>query len=371
MEILTQNDNSVFDGCDFVVRLPIERKGTPVKLLQLTDMQMINARQRRYSDRIRVDEINAWQSQNLDALCGNHIRSLVAQTKPDAIFITGDITYGSFDDDGSSLKWFCQLMDSFEIPWAPVFGNHDNESKMGVAWQCQQFENSPYCLFKRGTVTGNGNYTVGVAYGEELQTALFMLDSNGCFDTDNEGVVKNAGIYPDQLAMVRDCAKRMQKAQNKVFPALAAFHIPTQEFAKAEEAKGYTSEENPLYTIGVTVPQVGDDFGMRYERLTTIPTDETFMQTLKESGGKGAFAGHFHRINTCIEYQGIRFVFGLKTGQYDSHVVGALGGTLVQIEKGDLHVQHIPALIPYGPYPGKSPLFNGLFSESEILLEEN
>ena len=301
MEILTQTDNTAFDGCDFVVRFPLSRKGTNVRLLQLTDMQIINARQRRYPDRIRIDEINAWQPQHFDALCGDHIRSLIAQTQPDLIFITGDIVYGSFDDDGSTLQWFCTFMDSFQIPWAPVFGNHDNESKMGVAWQCQQLENSRYCLFQRGNVTGNGNYTVGVAYGDELQTVLYMLDSNGCWDTDNEGVVKDSGIYPDQIALLRERAARIRNAQKRDIPALIAYHIPTQEFAKAEEEKGYVSDAQPFYTIGVTVPQKDGDFGMRYDKLYTIPTDETFLQTLHAIGVIGAFAGHFHRINTCIE----------------------------------------------------------------------
>ena len=35
--------------------------------------------------------ISAWYADNFDALCGNQIRSMVAQTEPDLIFITGDI----------------------------------------------------------------------------------------------------------------------------------------------------------------------------------------------------------------------------------------------------------------------------------------
>ena len=48
-------------------------------------------------------------------------------------------------------------MDSFEIPWSPVFGNHDNESKMGVEWQCDQLEKANFAYFAavkfRETVT--------------------------------------------------------------------------------------------------------------------------------------------------------------------------------------------------------------------------
>ena len=76
---------SQFEGCDFV----IQTEKTKIKLLQLTDMQIIDSFQRRTPDRLRIDEINAWNPANFDAQCGNQIRSLVTQTKPDLIFITG------------------------------------------------------------------------------------------------------------------------------------------------------------------------------------------------------------------------------------------------------------------------------------------
>ena len=91
-----------FDGCDFVLRLDSDRKNTKIKLLQITDMQVIDSLQRRTPERLRIDEINSWKPENFDALCGKQIRSLVVQTKPDLIFITGDIIYGSFEDKGST-----------------------------------------------------------------------------------------------------------------------------------------------------------------------------------------------------------------------------------------------------------------------------
>ena len=101
MSIL-KNIGDKFDGCDFVVGLGEERKNTKIKLLQLTDMQVIDSFQRRTPDRLRIDEINSWNPANFDEQCGDGIRSLIAQTKPDLIFITGDIIYGSFDDNGTN-----------------------------------------------------------------------------------------------------------------------------------------------------------------------------------------------------------------------------------------------------------------------------
>ena len=137
-------------GCDYLVRLPAGR--TP-RILQLTDMQVIDATQQRYSGRLNEKEVVCWAPENADAECYGHIRSLVAQTNPDLIFITGDIVYGEFDDSGRSLEQFCAFMNGLCIPWAPVFGNHDNESARGVAWQCDLLESGEYCLFRRGNVT--------------------------------------------------------------------------------------------------------------------------------------------------------------------------------------------------------------------------
>ena len=71
-------------------------------------------------------------------------------------------------------------MNQYDIPWAPVFGNHDNESMKGVDWQCEQLKRAKKCLFLQRELTGNGNYTVGIRKGNELKRVFFMLDSNGC-----------------------------------------------------------------------------------------------------------------------------------------------------------------------------------------------
>lgn len=358
-----ESENAVFNGCDFVVQLGENRRGTPIKLLQITDIQFIDATQKRTPDRLRHDEDVAWHPDNFMAQGGNHIASLIAQTKPDLIFITGDIVYGSFDDTGSTLAWFCSFMDSFGIPWAPTFGNHDNESAKGVAWQCAQFEKSRHCVFKRGTVSGNSNYTVGIATGDTIVRVLHMVDSNGCRAAHQPEVIPERGIYPDQLTQIDTNTKAIREAQGKPIPAFMAFHIPTDSFRLAEDAKGYTSPESPFYTIGVDVPQKDGDFGFRQENFIPIKTECDFMDFLHTQHIDGVFVGHHHRICTSIRYQSVRFTFGLKTGQYDYHLPGSLGGTLITLADDDFTVAHVPALVPYAPMPGGAAFFSGFFAE--------
>lgn len=353
--------DSPFWGCDFVLQTDRERT-EPIRLLQITDMQVIDASQRRTPDRLREDEIRAWAPENFESQCGDHIRSLIAQASPDLIFITGDIIYGSFDDKGSSMEWFCRLMDSFGIPWAPVFGNHDNESARGVAWQCEQFRKSEYCLFCRGEVSGNGNYTVGIAVGETLVRVLHMVDSNGCRESREPEVITKAGIYPDQCALIEENTRRIRASQGCDVPAFIAFHIPVEEFQNAEIAKGYAADATSSYVIGCSTPALDRDFGSKNEKYRPIHTEYPFTDFLHRNGINGVFVGHCHAINTCITYDGIRWVFGLKTGQYDYHNFYQTGGTLIRLENNDFSVQHLPSLAAYAPFPGGASMFRNIFA---------
>ena len=350
-------------GCDFVVELPASRAGDPVRVLQITDPQIIDSSQIRETDALSEEEIRAWGPDSFDRQCGNHIRSLIEQTKPDLIFITGDIVYGRFDDNGTALAWLCALLDTFCVPWAPVFGNHDNETALGVAWQCEMLESRPWCLFSRGSVTGNGNYTVGVAVGEQLVRVLYMTDSNGCGDTTDPEVMRHQGIFPDQMARIRESAEKIRAAQGQTVPAIMAFHIPIVEFRTAELAKGYATEERPRYVLAVDVPAEQGDFGCRLERFHPIATPEDFMSFAKECYIDEVCAGHCHNNNSSIVYNGVRFTFGLKTGQYDYHIPGLLGGTLHTQLRGELNVMHVPSTVMYAPYKPTAPALNRIIEK--------
>lgn len=367
-KIIMNTENTVFEGCDFVLQLPCESDLRGIRLLQLTDMQVIDSLQREYPERLRPDEVEAWLPENFDKMCGDHIRSLVAQCRPDLIFITGDIVYGSFDHSGKVMEWFCALMDSFEIPWAPVFGNHDNETQKGVKWQCEQFEKSEFCLFRRGNVSGNGNYTVGIAVGDKLIRVLHMLDSNGCKNSTDPEVIKEKGIFPDQLELVSKNTALITASQGSAVSAFIAFHIPVDSFKEAEQKKGYVSpDEKHAYFIGVNVEQKDDDFGFNLEyynlkEYEPIETDGHFIEFLKRNNIEAAFVGHLHKNCTCISYEGIKWVFGLKTGQYDYHLPGQLGGTLVTLRGDKFAIQHVPALTRLAPMPANAPMFKNFFA---------
>ena len=312
-----------------------------IKILQITDMQVIDGHQRRYPERLTGWTLTEWVPENDEKNIYAHIRCLVDKTSPDLIIITGDIIYGEFDDSGRSFEKFVQFMDSLAIPWAPVFGNHDNESDKGVQWQCEQFENAKYALFARGNIYGNGNYTIGIFRDEKLERTIYMLDSNGCGERGIE-----PGFREDQLAWAEEHAKAIHREHGDV-KAFMCFHIPTDDFLEAYIHAGYQSEydvcENKFakFIIGQDTPARNGDFGEKNEAIYAC-CRQKILPLLKVCKVDGVFVGHCHRINTSVLYEDIRFTFGYKTGYYDYHDENANGGTLITLEKDQkFRVEHV------------------------------
>ena len=151
---------------DFVVEA---EEGREFRILQITDVQLGDDSKYRLSDGTDTTPVTY---EELYANSFYYIEETVKRTQPDLIIMTGDNVQGELDDDGLCLQQLVAFMESLEIPWAPIFGNHDNESAMGVSWQCRQFEEAEYCLFKRGNVTGNSNYTIGIEQSGKLIKVL-------------------------------------------------------------------------------------------------------------------------------------------------------------------------------------------------------
>ena len=337
---------------DFIV--DVESGKDPV-VLQLSDPQLCN-----------------WG--DLEKYCYQYIRETVEETNPDLIIITGDLVYGRFDPNGSLLQSLISFMEGLQIPWAPVFGNHDNESLMGVDWQCQQLEKAEYCLFKQGDLTGNGNYSVGIAQNEELLRVFYMMDSNGCGSPmcDSNGaqtkpaagtnVVKtSAGFGQDQISWYTEEIERIHAVDEDVKISFA-YHIQQQIFQKAFEkydeydatASGSTLV-NPL-NLDTLATADETDFGYVGRAMKGAwDGNYTVFNGMKALGVDSIFVGHEHCNSSSIVYEGVRFQYSQKsskydryntvsedgtiTGGYDSdHPVGAhllMGGTVIPVSSQD------------------------------------
>ncbi|MBR0366699.1 MAG: metallophosphoesterase [Clostridia bacterium] len=328
------------DYVDFVVE--VESGRSPV-ILQITDPQIIDSTQVREGVAYSQQKRDFWQPANMNKLLFNDLRSLIEDVQPDLILATGDLVYGGYDDLGTSFTRLADFMDSFDIPWAPVFGNHDNESKMGVDWQCNYLESCENCLFKQRTLTGNGNYSIGIVQGGELKRVIFMLDSNGCAVMSDESFAnghskKSGGFGEDQIAWYTRAAEKI----NADFPGMRytfAFHIQLAAFADAfYNTYGFVNggevDENKNLVNPLNIDEREDkrptDFGYIGRSLKTPwDDDRSVYNGIKALGADSILVGHEHCNSASVVYDGIRFQFGQKIGEYDRINFRASDGKII------------------------------------------
>lgn len=321
---------------DFIVE--VESGRNPV-ILQLTDPQILDSAQRRVPNRISSAQATYYATNRMEANCFQYMRETIEAVNPDLIIITGDLVYGEFDDNGTSLLALIEFMESFDIPWAPIFGNHDNESKKGSDWQSAQLEAAENCLFKQRTLTGNGNYTVGIQQDGELKRVFFMLDSNGCGAISEESranghTVTSVGFGQDQIDWYTETATSIT-ALSPATKLSFAFHIQPAVFEEIGER--YNAGES--VNIDTAPNKTAGDFGYLGANLKSAwDHDRAVWNGLKSLGVDSILVGHEHCNSASIVYEGIRLQYGQKSSTYDrvnylkkdGSIVGAyppVGGT--------------------------------------------
>lgn len=341
--------NSRIPGADFAWELPTDR---PAKILFLTDMQIIDS-SRRHSGRLSDPEIEMWRPEHMETLAYTPMRKLIRETMPDLILLGGDLVYGEFDDGGENFRKFTEFFEGFKIPWAPVYGNHDNEARFGAEGQNAVLEAAEHCFFAGGDVTGNGNYTVAFTRDGKPVRMLFCLDSHGAHTGIWEGkydLMAAPGIHDDQKAFVK---KRYDEARAVAgdIPSFFLFHIASDDFEQAYRAAGYQPESDASravfhqYEIGKTTPARNRDFGAKHEFLCKNRTP-AILPEAKYCHADGVFVGHDHNISTSVLYEGIRWTYGVKTGVYDYHTQGKTGGTLITLTDTGFTLRQIFQDIP-------------------------
>ena len=361
-------DPSLISLVDFLITIPDDRD--PI-ILQLADPQVIDSSQRRADSTLSQDMIDAWGPNSREERCYSYIREIVQNTTPDLVLVSGDIVYGQYDDNGTVLEDFVRFMETLDVKWAPVMGNHDVESAKGADWMCKQYENANNCLFKQGDIMGNGNYTIGIKQGEELRRVIVNMDTNGCTGASqasknngqtvhhgNNSYGVTYGTYGLQLDQV-EWLKKTVNGIKKYVPDVKIsfhFHIAMNAFAEAynEAYKGLvnnpvasvhagkftTSAVNKvLYPERVKGHREGDIGALLWlwqstpdfwdvERINGTGKDNMIFNQIKALGTDSIFVGHYHSNSVSIMYDGIRFQFGQKCSTYDTTQILKSDGTI-------------------------------------------
>lgn len=239
------------------------------------------------------------------------VDKLVAETQPDMIATVGDNVSGLATD--RLVRQLIKKMESYKIPWAPVFGNHDYEigGNATLAWQGDKFEDAEYCLFKRGpsNLYGEGNYVVNITENGKILQSLYFFD-NGRYLDYGKG---DDEIYMgyEQIAWYEWNVKGMNATAGYTVPSMTFTHFAPPEFATAIETLCPKPANDGDYYI------VPEEYGFGYCKYIpgTAPKNSGFIDKAKELGSlKYVFTGHDHENNASIDFEGIRYTYVLKTG---------------------------------------------------------
>ena len=252
---------------------------------------------------------------------------LVARVQPDMIVLPGDNVSGLTTD--ILLKQLIKHMESYKIPWACTYGNHDAEGNATLSWQSDRYEEAEYCLFERGpsNLYGMGNYAVNITRNGNLDKTLFFLDNGRYYEYANG----NDEIYMgyEQIAWYEWMVRGIAEANGgTVVPSMVFSHFAQPEFKEALEQYAVYHEADGSYTV----PEAYG-FGSCDYLPGCAPVKSGFFDKCRELGTTHMICGHDHENNAVITYEGVTMAYGMKTGPSPApwNFAEETGGTLVTI----------------------------------------
>jgi hypothetical protein len=313
---LSVNDGKVVADVDWVINIEKDPEKDFV-ILNLTDIQMGTGEYMLGFGHIR-----------------EMVTSLVQKTQPDLITYTGDLSYGC----GTAIYGICSFIDSFGIPWTPVYGNHDFEnSGMSPDTLAEVFRNYGNCLFRNGpsllavdedsNTEAVGNYVVNIT---QKQNDGFNVVKSLVFF--NSGTT---GITDLQMQWYQDCMDSVAPYGNGDSVTSAAFmHIPIDGYRDAAIA-AYRNRYASLvdsYREETWNEGYETSFGTWHEGIGSRRSAPEAAQILKSKGNDLVVSGHNHTNCFCIDYDGMTYLFALKTGPACYYEKGMEGGSEITID---------------------------------------
>lgn len=289
---------------------------------------------------------NDWENstENLKIFI-NTLNKLISKTNPDLITVSGDLSYAG---QYKSYECIAQLLDSYKIPWAPVWGNHDNQGGVDVVnKQVEILKESPYLVYEEGNPDiGNGNYTIAICENDVIVYGIIMMDSHDRMeyvDESGDKSLKWAHLYPNQLNWYKEQIKLIGGAKSMLIT-----HIPIYAYNRAIEAawnKEYDRKSiSPTDSANEKYWNDGykTSFGVCHEAICSYPSDEGMFDVIKELGSTDTvLVGHDHVNNFVISFNDINLAYGLKTGAGCYWDPKLSGGTVVRISKRSTEIEHI------------------------------
>jgi 3',5'-cyclic AMP phosphodiesterase CpdA len=243
------------------------------------------------------------------------IKEVLAAEKPDLIALTGDIVmmnpcFEGWDD-------VLNTVEEFKIPWAAVFGNHDDEFDKTRSEIMDYIVKRKYSLSSKGPdrIKGTGNYIIEVSDGTNTEFLLYFMDSNAYSPIKS---VKGFNWFGhDQIEWYRKNSAKYTARNGDTIPALAFFHIPLNEYTDM------TMERKKFV-------------GIKNEAECTGALNSGMFLAMKECGDVMAtFVGHDHDNDYIGKYNGVFLAYGRFSGSASTYGHMTNGARVIELTAGE------------------------------------
>lgn len=372
---LVWNENDKYNIDKDAYILTVDKK-SDFKILNLTDLQL--------SEGMSQKRIN--RTYKL-------VRQLIQETNPSIVTFTGDNTW--LKNSKKAVKRFVKEIDEicieFDVPWAPILGNHDAESDVDGNWIFDEYLQAQNIIFNykenvnrskdlaKGpiNISGVGNYVINVksAIDDEIFHSMIMMDTHslGSYSTIdsvnigsekinltglneseklklNEWITKDGYIFApsedvnnneyiavgtgydyikeNQIHWYEYMVNGLTEYNDAPVESTLFIHIPLPEYNMA--AKIY----EPI-NDGFTKDE-NRNFGMLREPICSPYYNSGMFEKIVElNSTKNVICGHEHKNNFSVLYRGVRLTYATKTGDGHDWVEdgSVCGGTVLEFDE--------------------------------------
>ncbi|KAJ0411664.1 hypothetical protein ATCC90586_004133 [Pythium insidiosum] len=241
-----------------------------------------------------------------EATMTQFVNDLLDVEKPDFVVFTGDnVQVFQANLRQAAMDAATAGVEARKIPYAMVFGNHDDENGFPREEIVRIAMSKPHSYTQRGPsdVDGVGNYELGVkapadgpwgARGTDV-FRMYFLDSHGYPDRTKYPLVSSSydWVKPSQIEFYEQLSRAHAK-QNATVPAAMFFHIPLIEYAA--NAKSRTA-------------------GAKNEAVASSSVNTNLFSTIVDRGEvKATFVGHDHVNDYCYLREGVQLCYGGGAG---------------------------------------------------------